>query len=376
MQRSGIREIMDLAAGLGDVLHLEVGEPDFDTPAHVVEAATQAAAAGYTKYTPNKGLLEVRESMVRKLHDENGMRVGPQQVVITTGGVNALSQALMVLVDPGEAVLIPDLSWPNFEMMVALIGGAAVRYPLLPDGGFEPDLDALSDVAASTPSAKVLLINTPANPTGAVFGRRVLERMLEIAEAHDLYVLSDDCYERMVFEGEHVSVGGLDADGRVVSCFSLSKTYAMTGWRIGYAVASSELATLITKVQEAVTSCATAISQKAAQAALEGDQTCVADMRNAYRERRDIAVSLLEESGLLVSPPAGTFYIMASTEGTGLDSYSFSKRLLTERRVAVAPGETFGPHGRTMVRVSLTSSSDVIEEGIGRLVAAVHDWSR
>ncbi|MFQ5966496.1 MAG: pyridoxal phosphate-dependent aminotransferase [Acidimicrobiia bacterium] len=376
MEGSGIREIMDLADRTANVLRLEAGEPDFSTPSHIIEAAAQAAASGYTKYTPNRGLLEVRESMVRKLSDQNGIQVIPEQVVITTGAVNALSQALMVLVDPGESVLIPDLSWPNFEMMVALNEGTAVRYPLLPDRGFEPDLNALDELASSSPKAKAVMINTPANPTGAVFDRRLIEAILEIAEKHDLYVVSDECYERIIFEGEHTSPGALDPAGRVISCFSVSKSYAMTGWRLGYTTATPELANLIAKIQEAVTSCATAVSQKAAQAALDGDQTCVAEMRDSYRKRRDVAVDLLEEAGLLISVPKGSFFTMVNTQSTGLDGYTFCKRLLTDKQVAVAPGETFGAAGRGMVRVSLASDIDVLREGVSRLVAAVEEWTQ
>lgn len=375
MQRSGIREIMDLATGIDDVLHLEVGEPDFPTPGHVVDAAGRAATAGYTKYTPNRGLREVRESMVRKLSEENGIHVTPEQVVITTGAVNALSQALMVLVDPGDTVLVPDLSWPNFEMMVALNEGTLTRYPLRRERNFEPDLEALDELVSSAQNPKVLLINSPANPTGAVYDRQTIDGLLEIARDHDLYVVSDECYERIVFEGEHISPGALDSSGRVISCFSVSKTYAMTGWRIGYATAAPELASLIAKVQEAVTSCATAVAQKAAQAALDGDQSCVTEMRDSYQERRDLAAGLLEEAGLLVSRPQGAFYIMVNTEGTGLDGNIFCKRLLTEQRVAVAPGETFGPAGRGMVRVSLASDMAILNEGIRRLVTAVHEWT-
>jgi aspartate aminotransferase/aminotransferase len=376
MQRSGIREMMDLATGMEDVLHLEVGEPDFQTPRHIVDAAARAAAAGYTKYTPTQGLREVRASMVRKLSEENGIHVTPEQVVITTGAVNALSLTLMVLVDPGDVVLVPELSWPNFEMMVALNEGILTRYALRRNRNFEPDLEAVEELASSAQNAKVLLINTPANPTGAVYDRPTIEGMLEIAQEHDLYVVSDECYERIVFEGEHISPGALDTSGRVISCFSVSKTYAMTGWRIGYATAAPELANVIATVQQAVTSCATAVAQKAAQAALDGDQSCVTEMRDSYKQRRDVAVGLLEEARLLISRPRGTFYVMVNTERTGLDSYSLCKRLLTEHRVAVAPGETFGPAGRGMVRVSLASDIDVLRNGIRRLATAIHEWSR
>jgi aspartate aminotransferase len=375
MKRSGIREIMDLAWASPGVLHLEVGQPDFETPAHIVEAAVWAAANGYTRYTPNRGLVEVREAMVRKIGERNGFTVDVDQVVITTGAVNAIMQALMVVCDPGDAILLPDPAWPNYAMMATVIDAPVARYPLVPAEGFTPDLDALERVCRDTPNAKVIVVNTPGNPTGGVYDRAVLEAMLEIAARHDLFVVSDECYEDIVFDGRHTSLGALDTDGRVMSTFSVSKSYAMTGWRIGYAAASPNLAAMISKLQEAVTACATAVAQKAAEAAITGDQTCVAEMRDAYRIRRDRAVELLDAAGMLLSRPKGAFYIMADTSPTGMDGYDLCRRLITEHGVAVAPGETFGPAGAGMVRISLATSLPSLEEGIGRLAAAVHAWS-
>jgi aspartate/methionine/tyrosine aminotransferase len=375
MKRSGIREIMDLAAASPGVLHLEVGQPDFDTPAHIVEAAARAAADGYTRYTPNKGLVEVREAMARKITERNGFAVDIDQVVVTTGAVNAIMQALMVVCDPGDAILLPDPSWPNYAMMATIIDAPVARYPLVPSEGFVPDLDALERVCRDTPHAKAIVVNTPGNPTGAVHERDVLEALLDIAVRHDLFVVSDECYEDIVFDGAHTSLGFLDPDGRVMSTFSVSKSYAMTGWRIGYAAATRELAAMISKLQEAVTSCATAVSQKAAEAAISGDQACVAEMRDSYRLRRDRAVELLEAAGLLLSRPKGAFYIMADTASTGMNGYDLCARLITEHGVAVAPGETFGPSGTGMVRISLATALDDLTEGITRLAGAVHGWS-
>lgn len=376
MKRSGIREIMDLAATRPNVIHLEVGEPNFPTPPHILDAAARAARDGYTKYTANRGLPEVRQAMATKIADRNGFSVDSiDQIVVTTGAVNAIIQALMVVSDPGDPVLLPDPAWPNYLMMTTILGSPVVRYPLMRDQGFEPDFDALEAICASTPSAKAILMNTPGNPTGAVMSRSVVERMVELAARHDLYVISDECYDDIVFDGEHVSPAAIDTDGRVISTFSVSKSYAMTGWRIGYAVASPEVAAMISKVQEAVTSCATAVAQKAAQAALEGDQSCVAEMRDAYRQRRDRVVPILEAAGLLVSPPQGAFYVIADTSGTGMNGYDLARRLILERDVAVAPGETFGPGGVGTVRLSLATAMDDLVEGVGRLTAAVGSWS-
>jgi len=376
MARSGIREIMDLAATRPNVIHLEVGEPNFPTPPHILDAAARAARDGYTKYTANRGLPEVRQAMATKIADRNGFSVDSiDQIVVTTGAVNAIIQALMVVSDPGDPVLLPDPAWPNYLMMTTILGSPVVRYPLMRDQGFEPDFDALEAICASTPSAKAILMNTPGNPTGAVMSRSVVERMVELAARHDLYVISDECYDDIVFDGEHVSPAAIDTDGRVISTFSVSKSYAMTGWRIGYAVASPEVAAMISKVQEAVTSCATAVAQKAAQAALDGDQSCVAEMRDAYRQRRDRVVPILEAAGLLVSPPHGAFYVIADTSGPGMNGYDLARRLILEHDVAVAPGETFGPGGVGTVRLSLATAMDDLVEGVSRLTAAVGSWS-
>ena len=373
MKRSGIREIMDLAAQRTDVLHLEVGQPDFATPSHIVEAACTAAMQGYTTYTANKGLLEVRESITAKLKRDNGIDVSADDVVISCGAVNALFETLVALVSPGDAILLPDPGWPNYEMMADTLSARISRYPLLPDQGFIPDLERL-DALAADPGVKVLIINSPGNPTGAVFPRWVVEALVEIARRHDLYLISDECYEQIVFEGEHVSPGSLDHGGRVLSVFSMSKSYAMTGWRMGYVTGESSIVELVAKVQEPVVSCATAISQKAGQAALEGDQSCVREMTASYRARRDVVVDLLRAGGLMINEPQGAFYIVADISSASTDSYAFARRLVAEKGVAVAPGLTFGPSGAGMVRLSLATGIDQLRTGTERLVEAVSEW--
>jgi aspartate/methionine/tyrosine aminotransferase len=372
MRRSGIREIMDLAAGREGILHLEVGEPDFATPDHIVRAGAEAAAQGWTKYTANKGLPDLREALVAKLAARNGIHVDPDRVVVTVGAVNALMESLMAIVDPGDAILLPDPGWPNYEMMAASLHARVVRYPLLPGEGFAPDLDALEHLARTTDGARVLITNSPGNPTGAVFDAATVERLVAIARNADLWLLSDECYEDIVFDDAvHVSPAAFDDDGRVLSVFSFSKSYAMTGWRVGYVALTRELADLVAKAQEAVASCACSVSQKAALAAVTGDRGPVELMRSAYEARRDVASELLGGAGLLVSEPRGAFYAMADVAGTGLDSYAFARQLLLDEGVAVAPGDTFGPGGASMVRLSLSTASADVEEGVRRLVRQV-----
>jgi aspartate/methionine/tyrosine aminotransferase len=369
MRRSGIREIMDLSQGMPDVVHLEVGEPGFPTPQHIVQAAERAMEQGFTKYTPNAGLLSLRQQIVSKLRTVNGLDVGTQNVVVTTGAVGGLATALMAVVEPGDEVLIPDPGWPNFEMMVTCSHAAPRLYPLYAGDGFWPRIEVLEELVTSR--SKAMIINSPCNPTGAVFSEELVEDLVDFAARHDLYLIADEVYEQLVFEAEHVSPARFDPNGRVVGVHSFSKTYAMTGWRVGYAAASEEVAALIAKLQEPYFSCASSVSQKAAEAALAGPQECVAQMREEYREHRDLAARLLEDGGLGSVKPAGAFYTMVDITPFGMDSYAFARRLLQEARVAVAPGGTFGPSADGYIRVSLAPTAEEIHEGLTRLASFV-----
>jgi aspartate/methionine/tyrosine aminotransferase len=365
MRRSGIREVMELAQAIPDAIHLEVGEPGFPTPVHIVEAAHLAAQAGFTKYTASAGMLSLRKLLVGKLKDLNGLEVAPESIVVTPGAVTAIATAIMAVVEPGDEVLLPDPGWPNYQMMVPAAGAVAVLYPLSAENGFTPDLAALDRLV--TPRTKAMVINSPGNPTGAVFSRDVVLQLLAFARRHDLYLISDEVYEQMLFEGEHVSPARFDSDGRVVTVSGFSKTYAMTGWRLGYAVAAQPLAAQIAKLQEPFVSCASAVSQKAGEAALTGPQDCVREMVDEYRRHRDTAAGILTAAGVSFFRPQGAFYAMVDIAACGLDSYAFSRRLLQEVHVAVAPGATFGPSAAGYVRVSLASPAAAVEEGVGRL---------
>lgn len=367
LQRSGIREVMDLAFQGIDVLRLEVGDPDFPTPAHIVEAAAAAAAAGFTHYTPSRGLGEVREAMASKVRSFNGIQADAGDVLVSAGGGHGLYAVYAALSDPGDRILVPDPGWPNYRTIASLCGVETVPYPLQRENRFLPDLDLLEHLAATTPKLKAIIVTSPSNPTGAVWPREVFERILEICSRHDLFLISDECYEAIVFEGKHISPATLDDDGRTISVFTVSKTYAMTGWRVGYLVGPREVVDMAAKVVESSVSCAAAVSQKAAQAALTGDQTCVSDMVAAYRSRRDLAVRLLGSHSIPTSKPAGAFYIMASVPTA--DTLDFAKRLVKQAGVAVAPGETFGKQGGGMIRLSLASKPETIEAGIARLAA-------
>lgn len=364
MPRSGIREIMELAADYPDVIHLEVGEPNFDTPAHIVEAGAKAAKDGFTKYTPNAGITSLREAIALKLQTDNAINASIENVVVTTGGVGGLTSAIIACAQSGDEVLLPDPGWPNYVSAARFMGVEVIQYPLLPEEGFLPDFDALEDLV--TARCKLILINSPSNPTGAVFPRSTIEKLVEFAQRHDLYMLSDEVYEHIVFEGEHVSPATLDPNGRVLGSYSFSKSYAMTGWRVGYVATSAEVALVIAKLQEPLTSCVSGISQKAAEAALNGSQACVTEMRESYKRRRDIAVDILRTNNLLTYVPQGAFYILVDISPAGMESYEFAKKLIKTKQVAVAPGGTFGQIGQRFVRVSMATAEDQLREGLER----------
>lgn len=363
-RRSGIRAMMDSAAALEGVLHLELGEPDFPTPPHVVEAVERALRDGQVKYTLSRGMLELRELLAAKVAEWNGLDATPEQVVVTAGGTAAVYAAFASLAAPGDGVLIPDPGWPGADLAVGLLGLRPLRYPLVPTEGYRPDLDRLESLGRD---ARILFLNTPSNPTGTVHTRETLERMLEIAGRHRLVVVADEVYEDIVFDAQHVSIGSLGYEGRVVTVGSFSKGYAMTGWRVGYAVAPPEVVEAMVQVAETIVACPSSTGQVAAVAALRGGREPVARMLAEYRRRRDTAVAALREHGLLIAEPRGTFYAMVDVSSLGTDSFAVAERLLREQRVATAPGETFGPSGAGTVRLSLASPSGVVAEAIDRI---------
>lgn len=365
---SGIRVMADLARSVPDVLNLGVGDPNFVTPPHIVEAAAQAGRDGFTKYTPSDGFASLRELLAAKVRERNGLDVDVEQVVVTSGGCGGLFTSLLVLLDPGDEILLPDPGWANYPPMAHVLNARHVFYPLDPASGWAPDLDALETLVGTR--SKVIVVNSPGNPTGAVYDAEVLAGVLELARRKDLWVISDECYDEIVFEGEHVSAATVGEADRILTVFTFSKSYAMTGWRLGYVVAPPAVAPVLAKAQEPVVGNASSISQKAGEAALTGPQACVHEMRNAYRERRDLATAILDEAGVAYVRPRGAFYLMADVSPAG-ESLAFATRLLQEDHVSVVPGSAFGPGGEGWVRVSLCVDPDVLREGVARLAAAV-----
>ena len=313
-----IREVMELAWAQPDAIHLEVGEPNFPTPGHVVEAAARAAREGHTRYTPNAGIPALREALADKVGRVNGYAAGAGQVVVSAGGVEAIHATLTTLADPGDEVLLPDPTWPDFVQMTALLGTPARFYHQTADTGYLPDVAELEELVGER--TRVLVLNSPSNPLGAVIPARRLVELVEFAERHDLWVISDECYDEISFDGDFVSTMAAAPSPRVVSIYSFSKVYAMTGWRIGYAVAPPEVAAALTRLQEPIISCVNAPTQMAALAAVTGPQDVVASMREAYRERRDRALEVLRGGGLPVVTPQGAFYLWVDIGRAGIRS--------------------------------------------------------
>ncbi len=372
MPSSGIRKIMGLSQDIPGCIHLEVGQPDFDTPRHVLEAASEAALSGFTRYTPSAGIPELRDAIAKKVTEKNGFAIGPEHVVVSPGAVCSIFTSLLALVEAGDEVLIPDPGWPNYMMQMGCIGAKGVRYPLDPDHGFQLKFDAIEKLV--TPRTKVLLINTPGNPTGAVFPEDAVKEICAFARRHDLFVLSDEVYEEILFDGVHTSTGKFDTDGRVATVFGFSKTYAVTGLRVGYTVSHNEkIVQLVTKLQEPVISCASGISQKACLAALNGSQKPFTDMVAVYKDRRDRVVAILKEKGLYRYTPSGAFYILIDISKTGMNSTDFAVDLLKTRKVAVAPGETFGATTDSFIRICFATDTDQLVEGVNILCDRINE---
>ncbi len=369
LRLSEIREIFEIVAKMEDVVRLEIGEPDFDTPANIIQAAKDALDDGYTHYTSSAGILELREAIARKLARENGMTVDPAtQVVVTTGATAALFLTIQGTVNPGEEVLLPDPGWPPYASIVQLTGATPVLYPLLEKEGFRARAHLIEPLI--TPKTKVLLINSPSNPTGAILDREGMEAICQLAKKRDLLVISDEVYERIVYDPHvHHSLATFPGMAeRTITVNTVSKTYAMTGWRIGFAAGPAEIIAPIPKLQLYANCHPTAAAQKACVAAYDGSESAVQEMVKSYLLRRDyMAKNLNELPGIKCPTPGGAFYLFPNIEGTGMDSMTFAKHLLEKGKVASVPGDGFGPHGQGYIRLCYAQSMEDLEKGVERM---------
>lgn len=366
--RSGIRTLMDLALRDPQALHLEIGEPDAPVAPHVVEAAAAAGREGRTGYTSSTGLPALRAAVAQRVSTRSGRPTSPDDVVVTHGAMHGLAMAFQAMLGPGDEVLLPDPMFPNWAMAATAAGAGVRTYPTRAEHGFVP---VPAEVEASvTPRTRAIVVCSPDNPTGAVYPAAVMEQLVEVARRHDLWLLSDECYEAITFGVPFVSPAAFDTDGRVVVFGSVSKTYAMTGWRIGWvATPNRDLLEVLGHLSEALVACPSTVGQVGALAALTGPQDAVATAVASYRERRDAATELLAARGIGFTPPEGAFYLLVDVEHDDTDA--FALRLLERRHVAVAPGATFGAQAAGRVRVSLASARPVLLDGLARLADEV-----
>ncbi len=362
------REAQAKGIVLPSAVRLQIGEPSFRTPEHIRQAAIEAVAHEPMIYGPAGGWPWLRELLAAKIQRVNGYSIQPSNTAIAVGGTGAVLVAMLATLNSGDEVLIPDPCWPMYFMQLATCGVVGVPYPLDPYNEWLPDTSSLEKLV--TPRTRMVIMNTPGNPTGAVFPAQSVHEMLEFARRHDLYLLSDECYDEIVFEGTHVSPATmLSSDelesGRFIGIYTFSKSYAMTGWRIGYLVSSTAMIeTIINVLNASYTNMATMI-QRAAAAALTGPQDCVAIMRDAYKRRRDLAVGLLKDYGRYIYTPHGAFYALIDVRGKqGSRGRQFALDLLHERNVAVAPGSGFGSVAQDYVRISLAASDEEVERGV------------
>jgi len=351
-----------------DIVHLEIGEPDFKTPQHIKDAAVKALQDGYTHYVPTPGIPEVRQAVARNVGERRGMDVDWNRVIITPGAKPIMFFTLLALAEPGAEVIYPDPGFPIYESMVNFCGAKAVPMPLRGELDYHPDLDEFATLVNR--NTRLVILNSPHNPCGSVLSREEIECIATIVrEQSDAYILTDEVYKDLLYKGQHVSIATMPgmAD-RTIILDGLSKSYAMTGWRLGYGVFPEPLVEHVTKLVVNSVSCANAFSQMAMIAALEGSQDSVSAMREEFMKRRDVVVEGLRSiPGVTCPMPEGAFYAFPSIKGTGLTSMEFETKALQEAGVAVLSGSAFGGYGDGYVRLSYANSVENIQKAIERL---------
>jgi aspartate aminotransferase len=349
-----------------DVCGFGAGEPDFDTPEHIKQAAIAALEGGFTKYTPSAGLPELRQAIAEKLEADNQVSYRPSQVVVSSGAKHSCYNAILATCQPGDEVLIPSPYWVSYPDMVRLAGAEPVIVQTSERNGWK--MRASDFENAMTPRTKMVILNSPGNPTGSVYTREELEGIVEVAAEEDIYILSDEIYEKLVYDDtKHVSIASIskEAYDLTITVNGFSKAYAMTGWRLGYLAAPEAVAKAVDNIQSHSTSHPCSFAQKGAHAALKGDQQALADMRDEFAMRRDYMFDRITKiPNITAVKPQGAFYILVNVSQLGLSSQNFADRLLSKANVAVVPGAAFGDD-RT-VRLSYATSIDIIKKGLDR----------
>jgi aspartate aminotransferase len=368
MAANQIREITEAAWARPDSIVLSIGEPGFPLPRHVLEAGMACLDRDETNYTPNAGIAPLREAFAHRFRDHNGVTTSSSQVFVTAGAQQGLHLAMSLLLEPGDEVLVPNPGYPTFAMTSRLLNAVPVQYPLYPEHGFQPLVSDLE--AVITDRTRLLVLNSPSNPRGAVFSADLTAELVELARKHDLWVLSDECYEAFTYDVPHVSPAVFDTDGRVFTSFTASKTYGMTGLRIGALIVparSEGLEGLVATAVESTFSCVSTPAQYAALAALTGPQDYVTTAHAHYRANRDAAAAVLRERNIPFLDAQGAFYLWADlSHATGGNVRAWVKNFLAQQGVAVAPGTAFGSIGEGWVRIALCGNTAELVEGLSR----------
>jgi aspartate aminotransferase len=354
-----------------EIIHLEIGEPDFDTPSNIVEAAVRSLRGGQTHYTPSAGIPQLREAIAQEISTTRGIEVNPGQVVVTPGGKPIMFFTILALCEKGDEVIYPNPGFPIYESMIHFSGATPVPVPLLMEKDFRFDIEEFKGLVS--PKTKMIILNSPHNPTGGVLTREDLEAIAEAAIENDVMVLSDEIYSHMVYEGKFASITQFpDMEERTIILDGFSKTYAMTGWRIGYGVMPEWLAAQVTTLMVNSNSCTAAFSQWAAIEALRGPQDEPRKMVEAFRARREVIVDGLNQiPGFRCLRPKGAFYVFPNIESTDVSSQEMEDFLLNEAGVAALSGTSFGEHGEGFVRFSYANSVENIKKALERIAEAM-----
>ncbi len=378
---SGIRRIFDEASRLeqsgSDIVHLEIGRPDFDTPAHIKQAAKTALDQGQVHYTANAGTLALRRAIADKLKKDNSLEYDAEsEIIVTVGASEAVYLAVLAFLNPGDEILAPSIGWINYFAVPGMASASLVTYPVREAMGFK--IQATGIKAAITPRTKMLILSSPSNPTGAVVDEQDLQQIARVAREHNLLVLSDEIYEKIIYDAKHVSLASLPGmRERTIVVNGFSKAFSMTGWRLGYAAAPRELAAPMLRAHQYIVTSAVSFAQAGAVAALLGPQDCVAEMTAEFRRRRDLLIpSLNAIAGVSCVWPSGAFYAFPNVRSFGLSSEELTWHLLREAKVAVVPGSVFGPGGEGHLRISFANSYENIKKALERLAEVLGKMPR
>ncbi len=367
LKPSGIRRFFDLAAGMEGVISLGVGEPDFVTPWNIREAAINSLERGITSYTPNAGLLELREEIAFYMNDQFQVDYSPKdEIIVTVGASSAIDLALRTILDPGEEVIVVEPCFVSYVPMVELAGGVAVQVQATKENDFKIQPSQLEEVITS--KTKAILLCSPNNPTGTMLNKEELEAIASLAIEHDLLIIADEIYAELSYDEEYTSMAAITGmRERTILISGFSKSFAMTGWRLGFVCSPIEISNAMLKVHQYALMCASTMSQYAAIEALRNGRPEVDEMVKSYRRRRNYIVQSFNEIGLECHEPGGAFYAFPSIQSTGLSSQAFAEQLLMKEGVAVVPGDVFGESGEGHIRCSYASSLDQLQEAVRRI---------